>query len=296
MFFTNPNQDIGGRILSWWHELPFYSTCIIITSLILSILFYFPVFPSSFLILNPMIIFSYYNYWSLLTFPYQHLGLLNYLFALFSFAQTAPRNERVMGTSRYFIYFTLNNLILGIIFIFIGLAFLEINVPALQSIYFNSCAGLWPYIMIEIVIRCNKEPESQVQFMCFPCMIKAKYYPWFFFLLFSLLFMIMWDLLVGISIGYLHLYGVLKFTEISNGLAEKIEKFMFFCVRGLPSFIKVERAGSEEPRLEMPDIPQQPNPRNERPVEPFSGQGYRLGGDIPPQSRQYEKFENPDNL
>lgn len=203
MFFTNPDQDIGGRLQSWWRELPFFSTCTIVICLILSILYYFPSFPAFLLILNPAILFSYHSFWSVLTFPYQHNGLLNYIFALFSFAQTAPRNERAMGTSRYFIYFTLNNLILGMIFIALGLAMLEIKVPTLQFIYFNSCAGLWPFIMIEIVLRCNKDPESQVQFMCFPCMIKAKYYPWLFFLLFSLLFTIMWDLLVGIMIGYL---------------------------------------------------------------------------------------------
>lgn len=203
MFFTNPNQDIGGRLMSWWQAAPFFTRCIFYITIPLSILSYFPMFPGMLLVLSPAILLTYYNFWSFFTFPYQHFGLFGIVFSLYSFSQTAPRNERRMGTARYFIYFTINNLILGIILVCVGIAMLEIRVPALNSIMFSSCDGLWPFIMIEIVLRCNKDPEAQVQFMCFPCMIKSKYYPFMFFTFFSLLFGVMWDLLAGISVGYL---------------------------------------------------------------------------------------------
>ncbi|OMJ85873.1 hypothetical protein SteCoe_12715 [Stentor coeruleus] len=294
MFFTNPNQDISGKLISWWQTVPFFSRCIFYITIPLSILSYFPAYPGILLILSPAILITYFNFWSLLTFPYQHFGLLGIVFALFSFSQTGPRNERRMGTARYFIYFTINNLILGIMLVCAGIAMQEINVPALKSIIFSSCDGLWPFIMIEIVLRCNKDPEAQVQFMCFPFMIKSKYYPWMFFAFFSVLFKVMWDLLAGICVGYLHLYGLMKFTEVSDSFAEKIENTFCKFIKERTQFITVSNSGNEEPRLTPVSITTNDVINNRTQPTVFTGQGYRLGGDLPPQSRQFAKFDNVD--
>lgn len=92
------------------------------------------------------------------------------------------------------------------------------------------------------------------------------------------------------------MYGVLKFTEVSNGVAEKFETFLCFPFKGMTSFVKANRAGDDGPNLEIPDFSQPHNVRNERSAGPFPGQGQRLGGDTPPQNRQYAKFESPDIL
>lgn len=144
--------------------------------------------------------FSKYNFWFIFTFPYQHHSLIHYIFAIISFAFIAYKKENTMGTARYFIFFTLNNLILGVIFICIGSAMKFVDSKILNFLYSYPIYGLWPFIMVEIVIKCNVQPDREVNFWFTSFPIRSRYYPWLFFVMFSVILSILWYLLIGICI------------------------------------------------------------------------------------------------
>lgn len=86
----------------------------------------------------------------------------------------------------------------------------------------------------------------------------------------------------------------MKFTEVSDALAERAENTFCKFFKGMTGFITVSNSGSEEPRLAPVTITRNDLSNNRNPPAAFSGQGYRLGGDMPPQSRQFAKFDNVD--
>jgi membrane associated rhomboid family serine protease len=205
MFFTNPNQDIGGQLKQWWQTVPFIVTFIFYATTFLYLLSWV-IFPYLFLmVLNPYAFVVKLCFWQPLSFPYLHLSLLHLLFALFSYMPTACRTERRLGTVKYLFLFVSNNFIIGLAFVGLIYALSFSKIPLFVGLAQKSyCLGLWPIVMLEMVLRCNKTPDELVQFMCFPCKFKAKMYPWVFFLLFSLLSnFIVWDILIGILAGYL---------------------------------------------------------------------------------------------
>lgn len=200
---TNCLTSIKSHILSWWSGLPLFTMLTIIICLILSIFIDFNSFPAHLLIVNSEILFSKYNFWCIFTFPYQHHSLIHYIFAIISFVSIAYKKENTMGTARYFIFFTLNNLILGVIFICIGSAMKFVDTKILNFLYSYPIYGLWSFIMVEMVIKYNVQPDREVNFWFTSFPIKSKYYPWLFFVMFSVIFDILWYLLIGICIGYL---------------------------------------------------------------------------------------------
>lgn len=87
----------------------------------------------------------------------------------------------------------------------------------------------------------------------------------------------------------------MKFTEVSNEFAERAENSLCMYFKGMTGFITVSNSGSEEPRLEPVNITSSDLRNSRTPPVAFSGQGHRLGGgDIPPQSRLFAKFDNVD--
>ena len=55
---------------------------------------------------------------------------------------------------------------------------------------------------------------------CLPIQIKSKYYPWVLFLFFTMFFGLQIDLFIGILVGNMHTYGLLKFFEVSTAKAK----------------------------------------------------------------------------
>ena len=100
----------------------------------------------------------------------------------------ACRTERRLGTVRYISFFTMTNAIIGVLYVGITYAIAQTGLPIFVNAFVLSpCQGLWPIIIVELVIKFNKEPDQLVPFMCFPFNIKSKYYPWLLLLLFSLI-------------------------------------------------------------------------------------------------------------
>mmetsp|Transcript_22119 Transcript_22119/g.3670 ORF Transcript_22119/g.3670 Transcript_22119/m.3670 type:complete len:86 (+) Transcript_22119:451-708(+) len=81
--------------------------------------------------------------------------------------------------------------------------------------------------MTEIVIRSNINPDQPSRFFCCPFTIPAKYYPWVFLLIFSLFFGILWHFVVGLLVGYLHVYEYNRFLKVGENFVIQHENSIF---------------------------------------------------------------------
>jgi hypothetical protein len=89
--------------------------------------------------------------------------------------------------------------------------------------------GLWVLILMEMTMRGLQNPDQESQFCCCPCMIKAKYMPWIFFVLISLFtFAPAFDFLAGIALGYAWNAGKLKWTVLSDASGIRIQDWFIF--------------------------------------------------------------------
>jgi Eukaryotic integral membrane protein (DUF1751) len=294
MFFTNPNQDVGSRLTAWWTTVPVFTRLVLYLTLILYTLSLFSAIAWYLVLIPGNVIYGYYI-WTIFTFPYINPSIFGIFFSLISYLPTASITERRLGTIRYMSFFIQTNAIIGIVAT--GLIYLLslAPLPILQNILGELFCGLWPIIMVEMVINFNKEPERLVQFMCFPFSIKMKYYPWMLFLFFSILFGILWSLLFGIIVGYLRniyldLLNFMKYTYINHTQATKIENKIGGCFKTFGTFVETAGAGNEESGSPPAVVPANTSNQSRPPLVPFSGPGYRLGEDLPPQSNNYAKF------
>lgn len=199
----NSYENILAKVKQWWSTIPLFTRLIIYITIPLSI---FAIFAdlAKFLIIVPYNFLQGFSFWQLFTFPLQHISPLANVFTLLAYVPTACVTEKTFGTYRYISFFIIANALAGGLFVMILYFAALTNINFFVVAYYSyPCAGLWPIIMTEMVIRYNKQPEEIGQFWCFPIKLKNKYHPWVLFLLFSLVFMIVFDVLAGIAIGYL---------------------------------------------------------------------------------------------
>ena len=297
----NPNasmQDIGNSIKNWFEKMPSFCRLLLYSTLCLYLISWISLGLVLLLANIPVLVVGYFQIWRLFTAPLVPLGFLHVLFEMISFLPTAVKIERRMSTSGYFVFFALNSLTVQTVFALAMYGASFIPGEFFASLALRPSAGLWPIIMIEMVIRCNKNPDSPTQFFLCPFTMKAKYFPWFFFLLFSLFMGVVWELLVGIGVGYLHVYELLPFFTISNSKAEYLESSVLACLKCIPVFIDVANSGEEE--LPMTSQPQSTpsysynagQPPAQAPTQAFSGKGHRLGGG----PERYNRLQEPSDL
>jgi len=108
--------------------------------------------------------------------------------------------------------------------------------------------GLWVLIMMEMTIRGLINPDAETYLCLCPCAIKAKVMPWLFFGLFSVFrFSPAWDMLAGIFLGYLHSWGRMEWTKLSDETALRMQDwFIFKWLKSLSNYIATEDSEPEE--------------------------------------------------
>ncbi|CAG9334819.1 unnamed protein product [Blepharisma stoltei] len=298
MFFSDPNQDVGARLKYWWQNIPAYTRLILYISIFVYILSWLPIYIDYAFISSPQLTLTSFQLWRLFTFPYVPISILDLIFEMISFLFLSCKIERKYGTSKYFMYFFINNALIALSMSLIFMLISCIPIDYLQGLAYYYLAGLWPIIMMEIVIRCNKNPEASTQFFFIPIQIKSKYFPFVMTAIFCLLG-VFWELIFGLLFGYLHVYGILKFTILSDEFASRLEdSVVCLGLRKLPHFIENAMAGDEElpssqttTQQAFPQVTSPQNPPSAPQPAPFSGQGYRLGGDEQSKGRNYDKLE-----
>jgi hypothetical protein len=126
--------------------------------------------------------------------------------------------------------------------VFIGLAVLF---EMAQTGYIMMSMGLWPVVMCEIVIECNREPELERPFCCCPFALKAKWHPWAYLLIFAVInFEGSISIVAGFIVGYLYVIGILNFTVVGCDTAQSFENSCLCCLTSNSNFITQANAGS----------------------------------------------------
>ena len=129
--------------------------------------------------------------------------------------------------------------------------------------------GLWPILLCDLTLLCLSNPEENMRFFLFPCVIKAKFYPLILFLVFTILsgFSFDFEILCGIGFGFLYHYYLKNKISISNNFALKVEN-SFLC-----RWMKNKRGFINTGGIGIPG-----NNSSQRGFNAFQGKGVAVGG------------------
>jgi membrane associated rhomboid family serine protease len=239
----NPNEEPGcmESISNYISAVPFYCKLVMFGSTALYIFDW--IYPIDRLMVNwiPRTI-EKYEFWRIITAPYMHDQLLMLFFCLLSYLPTAIIRERSIGTSRMLLEFVIINLFVQTLFLPLAYLF-QSAFPGMKI----ASLGLWPVIMCEIVIECNRYPDMERAFCFCPFVLPSKYHP----LLYVLLFAVMnlpgsCSIIAGFLTGYLFVFGVLSCFQIGKTFGTWFEETFLCCVSGTSSFVKqssIEESG-----------------------------------------------------
>ena len=137
-------------------------------------------------------------------------SIMTLLFSLFSFIPSAMIEEDSMGTVPYTIRFLKLNLIINVVYSVVAILLGVFVIPGILQV---PSMGLWPIIFCDMVIQCYQQPEMPRGLCCLPVQIKSKWYPLVLLALFSLFFGPQFSLFAGLGVGYLWVFGKLKWLD-----------------------------------------------------------------------------------
>jgi hypothetical protein len=195
------------------------------------------------------------------------------------FLLSSPDPERTKGSTRYFVSLLVNStphtaflaqLLFDLITLLISI------IPGFYTMIAYPCYGLWPLIICEICVKCWANPENIMHPCGLPVNVKAKYYPFLFVGLFTLLFWgAAFELGLGLVIGYLStIYidssGKLSKANLPSSWVSKLEyRLKCHCLPPFGRYILLSQADSG---LQAPVLPNNP-PSDQH----FPGTGQVLG-------------------
>ena len=297
------DRDMSTVLKDWWTNLPTFSRIVLCSLGLTYLLSWISVGLVSLAISVPALNLFGFQVWRLFTSSFVCIQLITLLFTTFMFSMRTGKIERSMGTARYFVYFMLNTVCIQVMYTGLFTLLCMTEMPYFCMRYFS--AGLWPMIMLEIVKQCCEDPERSMRLCCFPCDIKAKYFPLIFCAIFFI-FAFPADIISGVILGYLRKvyadgYKFLECFKISDNCAQKLDSSCCSLFKAVPKFVASDQTESDDtnlftfqvnqPNAQPASQPQsQPASQPQR-FQPFSGQGYTLGGPAAAQGRNYQQVK-----
>ena len=94
--------------------------------------------------------------WRIFTASLAHSDLMQFLFSMLSYVPTAMRQEKSVGTVKFAFTFLIISTVIQVTFVLLALVLSLILRPTVMMM---PSSGLWPVIMCDIVIECNKSPD-----------------------------------------------------------------------------------------------------------------------------------------
>lgn len=271
-------KDCREKFKNIWDSTPLFVQFIVISTLILYVLNLFLPFVAFILSDIPYYTVFYVQIWRLFTTVFMTTGIFSIIFAFVFWIREASSLERSMGTIKYMVVFFMNSVLIQVIYcivmIFLALIFRSSRIMASKQFLSGvRNEGLWPVIMSEITLLCMSNPEAGMHFFFFPCEIKAKYYPFVLFGIFTLLsnFHIDFEVLSGIIYGVLYHFYLKNRLQISDAFIQKLENHS--CFRWLTmknTFIFLNNIGCSSYTISVP--------RDKRDFSAFKGKGIAVGG------------------
>ena len=139
-----------------------------------------------------------------------------------------------MGTVAFTVRFFKLSLFINFIFSIVSIL---LGMTVMSSLLMTPAMGLWPILMCDLVIQCYQYPEMPRGLCCLPVQIKSKWYPLVLIGLFTVFFGPQMSLWTGLGVGYLWVFGKVKFLETSlPALKAWEERWPFKTYKQDPSF------------------------------------------------------------
>ena len=146
--------------------------------------------------------------------------------------------------------------------------------------------GLWPILLCDLTLLCLSNPNENIKFYFFPCVIKAKYYPIILFIIFTVLsgFTIDLEILCGIGFGFLYHYYLKSKIKVSSNFASKMENsFLFRWMKNKKGFINNGGLGVPELQNNLENVRNvnisgNIDSTSQNDFKAFQGRGVSVGG------------------
>lgn len=202
-----------------------------------------------------------------------------------------------MGTVRFFLYFTITALLSNLLF-----NLLMLLLSTLHSAFLNiPFYGLTPFLMVEIVVEANKNPEETRQYFLMPSGCKAKYYPLVMFVVLSVFTGLdVFPLLAGIAVGYLHVWKLISVCyDCKKTCVERFDtNWVFGLIGKVGGFYSAGMAeefvrsdGDRMPVYDRSGVVPQTVALHSAKEDPFKGEGVRVGEEEKKLSEAIRKAE-----
>ena len=290
-------KDCRDGLHSLIESMPFFVKIIVFSTLIFFIINLFTPYVAFYLVDIPYYTIFYLQIWRLFTTPFITTGLISIVFSLLFWYRRAVTLEREKGTTKYMLTFFMNSFFIQIMYCFLMfiISFILQNSMMLRmKLIMRGVrnAGLWPILMCDLTLICLSNPEANMRFFFFPCIIKAKYYPFVLFGIFTLLsnFNIDFEILCGIAYGFLYHYYLYKKIEITNAFSLKVEnsclcKWML----NRKGFISINSTGFPDVPINLSTVTNTPPPQN---FSAFKGKGVTVGTSNSNTTRENVDYSN----
>ena len=276
-------KDCKQGISSIINGMPFFIKIIIFSTLIFYVINLFTPYISFVLVDIPYYTILHFQIWRLFTTPFITTGLLSIIFSLLFWYRDAVKQEQEKGTIKYMLNFFMMSFGIQILYclLMIIISILIQNTITLRlkiSMDGIRNEGLWPILMCDLTLFCLSNPEQDMRFFFFPCIIKAKYYPIVLFVIFTVLsgFNIDFEIMCGIGFGFFYNYYLFGRLEISNSFALKVEN-SFLCkwMINQKGFISINNTSSTEVPHNLENVTN--NTQQNSNFTAFQGKGVTLG-------------------
>lgn len=291
-------KDCREGLKSIIDNMPFFVKIIVFSTLIFFLINLFITPYIAFYLVNvPYFTIFHLQIWRLFTTPFITTGLISIVFSLLFWYRRAVKIEQEKGTIKYMLNFFMNSFFIQIMFCTILLIIsLIIQNTILLKMKLTMRGvrneGLWPILMCDLTLMCLSDPEANMRFFFFPCIIKAKYYPFVLFGIFTLLsnFNIDFEILCGIAYGFLYHYYLYKKIEITNAFSLKVEnsclcKWML----NRKGFISINSTGFPDVPINLSTVTNTPPPQN---FSAFKGKGVTVGTSNSNTTRENVDYSN----
>ena len=247
------DDSICEKIKEISEEIPFFIRFVIIMNLFSFILNLFTKYISFYLSNIPYYTLNHYQFWRLITTSFITTNVVNMLIGFLIWVKDAISLERSLGTIRYIFIFIGNSIFINIIYCLI-ISFINYFSNNKISSYSGGYgffainnSGIWPIIMCEMTLLCLNNPDSKIIFLFRPCPIRAKYYPIFIIIIFTLInnFRINYAIISGFLYGIIYYNFLQNKFYCSDEVIKKFENsFVCKCLTGFRGFINIDNVNS----------------------------------------------------
>ena len=263
-------------------KMPLFIKIIVFSTIIFFIINLFTPYVAFYLADIPYFTIFHLHLWRLFTTPFITTSIFSIIFSLLFWYRDAFKQEEENGTIKYMLSFFMKSFFIQIMYCLLMLIIsliiqnsimlkLKITMGGVRN------EGLWPILMCDLTLLCLNNPEQDMKFFIFPCIIKAKFYPLVLFLFFTVLsgFNIDFEILCGIGFGFLYHYKLSNKLEISNTFSLKVEN-SFLCrwMTNKKGFISINGTGSPDIPTNLENVTQTNKNRN---FTAFHGKGFTGG-------------------